>query len=60
MSSQDFYDEDLPEVSLSWAESFQQNKETIKVVAPIVAIPLVAFLCTCVVNYYINKKLGPL
>jgi len=60
MSVEDFYEYDPPEVRTSWADLFQQNKDTIKTVAPIVGIPTGLFLLTCVANYYINKKLGSL
>lgn len=56
----DYYDEDLPESSMSLVESLKANKETATTVSKIVGIPVVAFLATCVFNYYINKKVKTL
>jgi hypothetical protein len=56
----DFYDEDLPEVYVPWAESLKEKKDVLLYAGKFVAIPTGLFVLTCIANYYINKKLGPL
>jgi hypothetical protein len=53
----DFYDDDLPAPTRTWAESFQENKDFIKLAAKVMWIPVTGFAMSCVFNYYVNNKL---
>ena len=52
----DYYDEDLPEVTLTWAESFQENKDTIKAVGLLVGIPTALFVAITFANRWMDKN----
>jgi hypothetical protein len=60
MSVEDLYEYDPPEARKSWADLFQENRETVKSVGTVVAIPTGLFVLTCVANYFIKKKVESL
>jgi adenine/guanine phosphoribosyltransferase-like PRPP-binding protein len=48
--------EDLPEITRSWAELFQEYKGNAVLTAKVMGIPLTAFAASMVFNYVIRKK----
>jgi hypothetical protein len=55
----DFYDEDLPEVRLTWAESLAKSKDTLKLVGALIGVPALLSAASFTAVYFINKKIGP-
>lgn len=54
------YDEDLPEIVVSWVDLIKESKEPLILAAKIVGIPTGLFVLTCIGNYFLNKKLESL
>lgn len=52
----DYYDDDLPEVKVSWADSIKNNKDAFIYAGKYLAIPTGLFILISIGNYYMKKN----